>query len=344
MRLKKIAQLGGYLAGGIGGTVLASFLFTACGGGDDSSSNAPTDGSVTSDGTVDGAKSDSGSSGKDASDSSTDGPVGSETGSSEASAGDAGDGGSDGAIPDAAPDVVDAAVDAPPLSDFFHAIDRTVCDRLMTCCLATPAQWSDGGFGVGCFATVDDPSVGGYFKVAIFADSVDSGRIDYNPATAAACLQAMGALNCGTVESSVVNANVATCLSATKGTLDVDAGPCTTSLECKAGYCKHDTTGSRCTPLVAQGQVCADVINSTDCSYLGRGTPALQCDDPGDGGSPTCQPLLPTGTGVGCVQGQQCQSLDCNSPDCVTQFLFSDPSNHDPNSGICAGFEVQDGG
>jgi hypothetical protein len=348
MRLKKLAQLGGCLAGGVG-AVLASSLFVACGGGDDSSSNVPTDASVATDGTVDGTAHDGQSTGNDASDgSASDVMVGSETSVSEASTHDGGadaaDAGDSSTITDAAPDVVDASVDVAEIIGFFNSINPTYCERLRNCCQATPAQWSDGGFGVGCVATMNDPNVGGFFKLTALAASAGSGHLGFNSANAASCLQGLSTLACGVVQQTTINTTIAPCQSATTGTLDVDAGPCSTSLECKPGaFCQQDSSGSRCSPLHTQGQACRDTTLSTDCSYLGRGASGLQCDDPGDGGTPTCQPLLPTGATVGCVQNAQCQSLDCNSPACVTQFLFSDPSNHDPNTGICAGFET-DGG
>jgi hypothetical protein len=115
-----------------------------------------------------------------------------------------------------------------------------------------------------------------------------------------------------------------------QGTLGSGQGPCVDSIQCQAGlYCS--TATHVCTPLEGLGQPCQDQVLSTDCTYLGEGTPALYCQATADGG--TCQPAQDAGSS--CVYGQACLSGVCAFPACSNTDVFSDPGV--PN-GICATF------
>jgi hypothetical protein len=258
---------------------------------------------------------------------------------SNADAGNTGDVMSEGS-PSGFVNVGDAAIAVPAPSQFPHAVDVAYCTRLEQCCLVPHSQWNQSGTN-GCVPTLD--SNGGVVGLAGFDTALDSGLVAYDPTAAKTCLEYVNSLNCGTVPATAGELIRNLCFGALKGTLTAGAGPCVDSLECGRGlYCRVASQGTSgtCEPLQAQGKPCQDTASSTDCTYLGNGTPALYCLDPGDGGTSTCQAALPVDAGP-CSQPAACQSWTCNYPTCVDSFVFSDPGT--PN-GTCAAFTVLDGG
>lgn len=269
-----------------------------------------------------------------------------ETGTETGTGGDASEAGADGNgsdVTDAGSgfvDVGDVAIDVPSLSDFPHAVDNAYCTRLEQCCMLSGGQqWNQNGAN-GCVPLLD--MNGGVFGIADFNAALDSGLVGYDASAARTCLDTVLSYTCGVGPSSAIDLARDLCFGAMQGTLTSGNGPCVNSLECANGlYCRlsGDSGTGTCAPLQTQGQPCSDTVLSTDCSYLGNGTPALYCSDPGDGGTPTCQPALPLD--AGCNSNAQCQTWDCNYPVCTNVFVFSDPGNP---GGICATFTVVDAG
>jgi hypothetical protein len=232
-------------------------------------------------------------------------------------------------------DIGNVEINVPPLADFPHAVDDAYCTRLQQCCGVDPASWNqDGGVGAGCIATFD--GLGGAFGIASYGEALDSGLVGYNMTLAATCIKEWLSFNCGTVSVNGLNTAKADCFGAMPGTLAANAGPCVNSLECKSGeYCVKAADAGMGTCIVLQtfGQPCSDFKTSTDCTYLGNGTPPLYCD--ADSG--TCQNALPTGSV--CKHNQQCQTNNCFSPSCIDTFQFSTPG-----TGLCDLFTIKDAG
>jgi hypothetical protein len=235
-------------------------------------------------------------------------------------------------------DIGDVQIDVPALTAFPHAVDEAYCTRLQQCCLVDPSQWNQDGADGGCAPSFDQ--AGGVFGVASFG-GLAGGKVAYNQAAAYNCLHDFLSINCGTVASSSLVKVQNDCFAAMVGTLDVGAGPCNSSLECKpGGYCRvvGDASTGTCAALQTQGQPCVDTTSSTDCTYLGNGNPALYCAPGVDGGPATCQPALPlNGT---CTQNPQCVTDSCNGTSCVDMYVFSDPGLA---MGTCAGFTLPGG-
>lgn len=237
-------------------------------------------------------------------------------------------------------DVGDVAIAIPSLSQFPHAVDVAYCTRLQQCCMVPAADWNQTGTS-GCVSTLD--TMGGVLGLGGFASALESGHVEYDASAAKNCLDHVYSFSCGAVPASAIAFTRDVCFGAMHGTLGAGAGPCVSSLECASGlYCRVVSGGGpgTCVALQGQGQACADTTASTDCTYLGNGTPALFCFDPGDGGTPTCEPALPLDAGP-CNQAAACQSWACNYPTCVGTIVFSDPGA--PN-GTCAAFSIDDAG
>ena len=237
-------------------------------------------------------------------------------------------------------DVGDVAIDVPALGQFPHAVDVAYCTRLQQCCLVPPSQWNQDSNGNGCVPFLDNND--GVAGLTAYNAALDSGLVLYDAAAARTCLSYVLSFTCGEVPASAVELIRSQCYGAMQGTLSAGTGPCVNALECKSGlYCQTAADGGpgNCVALEGQGQPCTDTNNSTDCTYLGNGLPALYCSDPGEGGTPTCQPALPLDGG--CSVAQACQNLDCNYPVCTNSYTFSDPGQ--PN-GTCAYFTLVEAG
>jgi hypothetical protein len=227
-----------------------------------------------------------------------------------------------------------AMADAPPLQGFPSAVDQAYCTRLQQCCLVPNGSWDPN-----CGPELD--GVGGIIGIWDHNAALDGGHVTYDAAAAGTCLNYLLSLNCGVVPSAAVRIIRDLCFGAMQGTLGPDGG-CVDALECQAGlYCRLAADGGagNCTALQGQGQPCTDITLSTDCTYLGNGTPALYCAPNPDGGGATCQPALPLD--AGCSVAAACQSWSCNYPICDDSFVFSDPGV--PN-GTCASFTIVDAG
>jgi hypothetical protein len=232
-------------------------------------------------------------------------------------------------------DIGDVGIDVPALVDFPHTVNVAYCTRVQECCLVPSDQWNQNGPG-GCVTDFD--SNGGAYRIGAYSAALDSGTITYDPSAASRCLQEWLSLNCGTISASSLIRVRNDCYAAMKGTIPNDAGPCINSLQCQVGYCKiaADAGTGTCQALGGSGQPCSDKQQSTDCSYLGLGTPTLYCAA-GDGGA-TCQSTLPSGGS--CTFSAQCQSGDCKYPSCVDSVVFSDPG---VPGGRCAKFTLDAG-
>jgi hypothetical protein len=193
-------------------------------------------------------------------------------------------------------------------------------------------QWNQEGDG-GCAPYLDQN--GGAFGIASFG-GLGGGKVAYDQMAAYTCLHEFLSINCGTVASASLVKVQNDCFAAMVGTLDVGAGPCTSSLECKpGGYCRAagDGGAGACAALQGVNQPCVDLLSSTDCTYLGNGTPARFCAPGVDGGAATCQPAL--GLDAGCSSNPWCVTDSCNGTSCVDLYVFSDPGTP---QGTCAGF------
>jgi hypothetical protein len=233
-------------------------------------------------------------------------------------------------------DIGDVQIDVPPLAQYPHAVTEAYCTRLSECCPLMAGQtWNQNGTG-GCGPVLQ--FYGGPFNVEGFNASLGSGNLGYDASAAYACLHEFLSFNCGTISATTLDKVRDDCFGAINGTLAIDAGPCATSLECQPGaYCHivasaDGGAAAWCAPLLAIGQPCADNINSTDCTYLGNGTPQASCRGP-DGGT-TCQASAPAG-GT-CTFNPDCQSGVCFTPMCISTYDFSDP-------GTCGTFVVDAG-
>jgi hypothetical protein len=238
-------------------------------------------------------------------------------------------------------DVGDVAIDVPPLGQFPHAVDLAYCTRLQQCCMVPSSQWDNTNDQNGCVPTLD--TYGGVVGIADFNSALDSGLVLYDASAAKTCLDYVYSFTCGTVPASAITFIRDQCFGAMQGTLTAGNGPCVNSLQCTSGlYCQLTADGGpgNCTALKTQGQPCVDTTLSTDCTYLGNGTPALYCFDPMDGGAPTCQPALPLDAST-CTGNAACQTWTCNYPTCVDTVVFSDPGTP---MGICATFTIVDAG
>jgi hypothetical protein len=319
-----LPQIATALAGAVVCVATSSIVAVGCSGGGDNT-GGPAEGGGQ-DGTVDANENGDALAGEDSTVDATatgDGPK----------SGDAG--GADGSSD--ASQASDVKYDVPSLLDFPNGVNEAYCQRLAQCCLLQPNEFNLSGDG-GCVPTLDTYS--GAYGVGAFKSALDSGLVVYSPAAAANCLQEVSALNCGVVTAATVAKIQTDCLSAMLGTIAIDAGPCGSTLECKAGaFCAipPDSGTGVCAPLAGAGQPCIDTAASTDCSYLGNGSPALYCA-PGDGGA-RCASDLPLD--AGCTANVQCQSGACKYPVCFDSIVYSDPG---VPKGTCAYWTIQDAG
>ncbi len=253
---------------------------------------------------------------------------------------DAGTAGDTGPVSDSSDftDIGDVQINVPPLAQYPAAVVDAFCTHMQQCCIQStdtpsPAQWNQNGDG-GCapFLTLHS----GAFGITDHATAVNSGFVAYDAAAAYTCLHEFLAFQCGVVSAAGIQKVKGDCYGAMVGTLVAGAGPCTDSLECKAGYCLvvGDASTGTCAALKGPGQPCSDLANSNDCDYLGLGSPPLYCA-PGDAGGGTCQPTLPVD--AGCTSQAACQSGVCVSPVCVSEQIFT-------STPICRVFTIKDAG
>jgi hypothetical protein len=326
---KRLAFLGCALV--TGASALAAGL-VAC-GGDDTTAPAPSE--AGPDGTMEAAS-------NDATQDTTTPADGGVEGGGEAAA-------------DAAPDV---ALDAPPdvvlgldasgaaLLAYPHAVDVAYCQREQQCCQVTPAQYDV----MGCANLLD--MYGGALRTGIYSAAFDGGHVGLNPATVASCFNEIAAIPCGMIAASVYAMAVTNCNAAIVGLIPLDAGGCTSSVECATGgYCTvptgpdaGDSGIGTCVPLQGSGAGCTNppsqLSPSEQCTYLGNGQPPLYCNFVGDSGMGQCTGAHASDADAGCTENAQCLSGFCGGT-CLSQTVFSDLGIA---GGICDSFTIKDGG
>jgi hypothetical protein len=291
---------------------IGSAVVTGCTGDDsqagspDGSSDATTDQSQDRGPTIDTGV-------PDATDATTDSPA---------------DGGSDAPKDSPLDAPVDAPVDAPALVDFPHAIDVAFCTRVTECCLQTPQTFDVQK----CISLYDN--AGTIVGLGRYAASLDGGQVAYDRQQAAQCLADFKNVACGTLQAAQFRTFVATCYAAATGTVPLNGG-CISSLECASGeYCNVPDGGvGSCASLLTQDAGCAHA-NGDECSYLGNGSPALNCDPI----SNACEPRKDLD--AGCNNNRQCLSGFCLTK-CVNSTVVSDPGV--PN-GFCDFLTIKDAG
>jgi hypothetical protein len=240
--------------------------------------------------------------------------------------------------------VADVQYDVPEVSNFPRQVTEAFCRRLQACCMVPDTMWNQEG-ATGCVTSLEAPGVGGFWNLSAFSTALGTRNVQYDQASASACLSAVMGFTCGTVPSTYVDQTVATCYAALRGVQDAGA-PCDNSLECGPGnYCTNGTPlgdGSAtgiCVPLRMVTQSCRDPVNSLDCNYRGTPSPTAYCMSIEGGTAGECVDAL--GADGGCTLDPQCQSNVCNGTNCTTVYVFSDQGT--PN-GICTFFVSPDGG
>jgi hypothetical protein len=218
------------------------------------------------------------------------------------------------------------------VKDYPSAIANAWCDRMAECCQIEPGSFERDK----CVNTVSvglgPDRVNTYLSLyAIKGDGGVPASIAFNPSLAAECVQMQRTRSC--ISDGPERRDLyTTCLTALQGTL-LPGAPCTLSVECRANnYCATPSDGGAgvCTPLVSEGQACADPIgNSDQCTYLGihdQGT--LHCGPLGDSGITGCSAGLPN--------GRQCRSDQwCASEVCSTVNGLCAGSQTYPSPAVC---------
>ena len=227
----------------------------------------------------------------------------------------------------------------PSQGAFLSALAGTVCQSLKTCC-GTGAKFDTAT----CLSIYGNASFGGWMGTGFVAPYLDSGRIDYDTASACQCLESNATISCGLVSAATWNGIQKTCFAAIHGTssaaADGGAASCGSSYECVTDQAcsvenaadPSDAGLGQCQGLVGDGGGCTDDFQ---CSYLTNGDTGLHCD----GTSHTCVPRV--GDGVGCQVNENCLSNNCTSASCQSGVVFSDPVG---SNGICDFFVLKDGG
>jgi hypothetical protein len=232
----------------------------------------------------------------------------------------------------------DVQYDVPEVSNFPRQVTEAFCRRLQACCMVPDTMWNQEG-ATGCVTSLEAQGVGGFWNLSGFNSALGTRNIQYDQASASACLTGVTGFTCGTVQSTYVDQTVTSCYAALRGILEAGT-PCDNSLECAPGtYCNPFNAAGTCTPLRTIGQPCADNVNSVDCSYRGTGSPTAFCFSADGGPGGVCANTL--GADAGCMLDPQCQSNVCNNPSCSNVYVFSDMGT--PN-GICTFFVSPDGG
>jgi hypothetical protein len=246
-------------------------------------------------------------------------------------------------IGDADANIVPA--DGAALTTFIDQVDLTFCERLASCCGLDGGTFDINADNESC-AYFERIGTGPFGNIGLAVTS--SGNIDFDPTSAAACLNDMANIPCANV-ASLTSAEfrqyTTDCAGALVGTVGLDAGPCLSSFDCQSpGYCAITADGGVCVPVKAIGQTCTETTTGTDCSYLGNGTPAAYCLHTATGS--TCQASLPDDAGCsGVLSVSACASLVCDySADggkgpyvCSNTTLFGFPS-------VCSAYPIPDAG
>jgi hypothetical protein len=221
--------------------------------------------------------------------------------------------------------------DAEALYAFPGAVNAAYCQRLAFCCDGADS----GAFQLNACISALAPS--GWLGVSLA--SVHDGHLDFDSTQAGKCLSDIAAIDCMTVTSTSIEAQIASCGEAMVGKLSIGTAGCTSSWDCTPpSYCDNagtDAGSGTCQALKTVGTKCRDLKYSTDCSELGLGHPEDYCG-PSDGGD-TCQAELVNGTP--CYGNFQCESQICDfaTSECQPSTVFSDPG---VPFGLCAFFNT----
>ena len=173
-------------------------------------------------------------------------------------------------------------------SAFAQGLNQAYCNFLLTC-----EDYASYVSGLCPNVTLYDP---GDAEAA-----VDAGRVTFNPAQAATCLDNFADAGCSTLTLETVYTD--TCVPALSGRLPFDAG-CYANADCQSLSCSFDgCTPGVCSPISEVGEPC-------ECSTAGCGA----CDPAGSlscvngvcvapvGLGQTCDGTTgPCGAGLGCI-------------------------------------------
>ena len=241
---------------------------------------------------------------------------------------DSGDSGHDSGH-DAIPDVQrDVQPDVTAELAFPAQVNAAYCNLLAGCC-----GGADAGFNVAaCNQDLTHSLVVSPTTLGLLLGGIQSDNYVFDQAKATTCLNEIEALTCDTNAAGVLNKITTDCAAVYTGKLGQSATGCKSSFDCTTGtYCAPLANGSgnslpqdgggTCSPLSGKGERCVDTVYSSDCTYLGSGSPGLFCNPvlladggPGDGG--ICAPAL--GTNGNCFAPgtpEQCLSQLCVAVD-----------------------------
>jgi hypothetical protein len=241
---------------------------------------------------------------------------------------DAHDGGSD-AHDGASDDAHDAqpGFDATAETDFITTLVNAYCTKMQSCCGV------DGGaFSIAdCVMSQTDSYALPTTDIGLIFGATASPHHTFDAVQAQTCLTDLKALQCGANTAGALNNVSAACSAVYTGLLGQGDTGCRSSFDCASGtYCgpinsfgiTSAADGGTCLPLGSIGAPCVDQDYSSDCTYLGSGSPGAFCS-----ASNVCAPSQLTGT-------------DCSNPgyaeQCVTQICTFDSTN----AGTCAGSEL----
>ncbi len=200
-----------------------------------------------------------------------------------------------------------------PFGQFEGAYAAAVCQAEAAC------QPMAAYFQAGCAANFENSGFAAGLQQA--AADIDAGFAGYDPAAAAACVQAVSQAGCGLA----VGPEPVPCLETLVGQIPVGAS-CYDNFDCDAGYCSSPTStcpGS-CTAFLAQG---------ADCSDGGLCAPPAECvpqaDDGGHVAAVLCEALGQVGASCGpnracayplaCVNGA-CAAAGAAGAACAASF------------------------
>jgi hypothetical protein len=227
---------------------------------------------------------------------------------------------------------IDAPLDAPTdahadvsaaAAAFPKSVVMAYCAKLGSCCGEGPSAFSVSA----CVDSLYDSRSFVPSQLALILSGLQSTEHTFDPTQADKCTTEIGALGCGSTAATTWKQIAIDCAGAYAGELGTNATGCYSSFDCKAGnYCAPldplgntipPDGGGTCTALAGANGACVDIQNSSDCTYLGLGTPAQYCNNyPTDGGAPTdggvCSPSFASGTACNFPGwAQECTSLQC---------------------------------
>ncbi len=191
------------------------------------------------------------------------------------------------------------------LADYSRRVSESFCGKVFECCAAAEvAQIFNGAF-------TDRPSCVARFvseydqSVQMLQDSIDVGRVRYDPAAAGACVAGFAELTCPSFNRwSGPPACAAGVFSVFLGTV-ADGGACSVAADCGGSHaiCVPVTDGGReCLGAAGIGEPCgnpAACLPGARC-IGGSGVPAPP---------PVCTAELPIGSA--CLFNAQCTSQNC---------------------------------